>query len=259
MAKKKSVKAVEVTVSPNEIRVNGENVCHFYHGFRPDDKKYRACVITDSFIQNDTHAAVIRQDCNPGCYSDLNVLYMIDLDSGEIITTRLYDGGRVQIPAEGLKFDENGDIIVTNRSGNQLRRIKIKEAFARPLKEGDTIEPVYDKKRPETWFNYRIVEKNDIIIKLKDEVNREKLFDLPGFDMSYNLFKLSGAIVSYGQSTFLMCDTKTGKSWSVEYGNSTTITSRDVWDKRDRLINMLYEVVPTYTKIFKDVYERIRI
>ena len=140
------------------------------------------------------------------------------------------------------------DLITSWQIDGKTMEIKLHALFAKPLVNGDKVSPKLDPKRPSTWFDFEVVENDDIIMTLKDEVAIHNLLKLPGFTIDYNAFKFSGPIIGYGQSSLYMFNTETKKGWQVNYGHSTSMVSDSVWQMRDRLISIIVDAVPNYRK-----------
>ncbi len=202
--------------------------------------------------ENDNYICMGIHAENPGCYKYLDKVLLIEKRTGK------YEFVNVsKVIGDQRHFDEESKLIKVACSGdNFIVASSIAKAIVYPyvlfdesLKEGDIVKPKLDMSKPETYFNYEVCTDEDVIITLKKEVPKAQLLRLPGFNMTYDTFKFSGAIINYGQSSLMFVDSTTGQSWSVSYGHSTTMTTDEVWKCKNFLVNCMLKAIPTHRKL----------
>ena len=75
---------------------------------------------------------------------------------------------------------------------------------------------------------------NGIILTIKDDVSAMDLLRFEGFTGEEKAFKYEGPFNTYGQHSMLVVY-NTNKTWSYNWGNATTMTTKAVWD-RNRVV-----------------------
>ena len=202
--------------------------------------------------EDDKYMAIGHHGCNPGCYKNLDSVYMICKETGAYEWLRLWDylGSRYSSYGEDSKLrclytDKEPGVFIAE-SDHGIAKIDANLVFAPDLIPGTVISPNLSMKKPETWFNYQVCERQDILMILKDDIPRVKLLDLPGFDMQYNAFKIGGDWTE-GSFEFLNIDLKTGTS--VTYDCRLHQLGVVLKPRCERLISFMEAVVPNHPVI----------
>ena len=192
---------------------------------------------------------------NPNCYQYLEKIIVYDMETEDYKLIKIW--GAIGSP----RYNENSKLIsVTYENGNFVVKSPIKTAYVFPqvimaedIKPNTIVSPELDLTKMETCFDYEIMEDMAILMTLKEEVPMTQFLKWHGFNMDYNAFKIWGAFYG-GQSYLMFVNTKTGKSWTVSYGNSTTMTSGEVWQRKDTLLECIKKIVPTHPQVREHCY-----
>ena len=80
------------------------------------------------------------------------------------------------------------------------------------------------------------------IFSLKENIPRKELLKFKGFGVMYNMFKIWN--LDKSTAIIMFIDTETNKSWTANWGSSTTLTSDNVWEQRNALLKYLAEEFP---------------
>lgn len=234
--------AYVTTIKGNSIYYNNEKI---FLDSRTTPYKIRAA--------NEKYEVVGLHSYNPGCYKYLEEALIINKETGEYKILRLWPVLGKNYNDEGSKLEKitkakNGFIVI---SQNGKGFINPEVVFGKAVKVGDTINPKYDPGKLETYFIYEICHGNDVLMTLKEEVPRTQLLRWPGFDLSYNAFKFSG--IGAMQSSLAFINTENNHCWSIDWGNSTTLTSDEVWKKKKELYRCMKTVIPTHPGLRDDM------
>lgn len=83
------------------------------------------------------------------------------------------------------------------------------------------------------------------LFSLKEDVARTALLRFKGFGLQHDAFKIWN--LDKPTASLMFIDTATNKSWTVNWGSSTTLTADTVWDQRNALLECLAEKFPETT------------
>ena len=87
-------------------------------------------------------------------------------------------------------------------------------------------------------FDYKVISDSIVIVSLKKEYTPLDLLEYEGFGTNYISFKVECPKGLTDSGTFWMVKSDL-TSWNVTWGNSTTMTSKDVWKMRDAIIKCI--------------------
>lgn len=218
------------------------------NGFIYDGNEYMA--------HDDRYVVIGVHNDNPGCYKYLDMVIVYDTETDGYKLVRAWDVLGDSYHNESSKLNS-----VTYEDGNFVIKSCAKTAYVFPqlimaedIKPNTVVSPILDITKMETCFDYEVMEDMAILMTLKEEVPMTQFLKWHGFNMDYNAFKFWGSILSGGQSYLMFVNTKTGNSWTVSYGHSTTMTSGEIWQRRDVLIDCIKKVLPSHPQVREYCY-----
>lgn len=231
------------------LTINGNAVGGTYIGISAEN---------DKFIVFGIHGE------NPHCYKWLDRAVVYDKETEKYRDVRLYselgrNNGRDAFNDDRAKlqkiwYDKRKKKFFA-QSGFATVIINVENVVAEDVKPGFTYES--GKPTPSdipSCFKYKVLSDMSVLITLNPKITRNEMFEFPGFTKDYDMFKLSGAICGSGQSSLVFANTDSNETWSVQYGNSTTMTSKEVWRCRDTLIDCLRKAIPNHPRIRETTY-----
>ena len=210
----------------------------------------------DIFCVTDEYAFLGIHGCNPGCYPFLDRMLIIRLSDLKHREIKLW-------PLIGeAKYDEKSKLCsVKMRYGKVCVSSSIRKAeiyphriFAEDLRPGTTVSPKYNGTLA-SCFDYKVLEDYGILIKLKDTLTPLDLLEFHGFNADYDIFKLWD--LGAGTSFLLFTDSQTRKSWTVSWGNSTSMVGNDIWERRDGLLDAIKKVFPNHPAYREELYGKV--
>lgn len=198
-------------------------------------------------------------NCNPGCYEYLEMILVYDIANDRHKLIRVWDviGDTSHSKADKLlsvKY-ENGNFVI--RSGMKSAYVFPENIMADDMAPGTIVKPTLDLAKMETCFDYEIMDDMAVLMTLKEEVPMTQFLKWTGFNMDYDAFKVWGSIVCGGQSYLMFVNTKTGKSWTVSYGHSTTMVSGEIWQRKDKLIECMKKILTNHPKFREYSYTQV--
>ena len=213
-------------------------------------------IYPDLIAENEKYIVIGQHGENPGCYPYLDRVICIEKATNKNVTVLLHkylSHGREKYGKE-TKLSllttygwRTGDFLV----GSELNGVCLhcNMVFAPYTEVGETRLPAFDKTRLATYFDYEIAADDDVIFRLKPGVQRVELMRFPGFTNKYDVYKLSGGILSgKGQSYLYMVDTARDTCDRYDYGGSTTCCSNAIWDLKKQLVDCAKEMFPNLSK-----------
>ena len=238
---------MRITANQKGISVDGKLV------FENTQERY---VYKDIHLTTKDYALYGVHGENPHCYPYLDKVFVLNKATGESQIVNVFEqisDKSYKIPLATIEKLDKDTFIAIGETGKKAI-IDAKLMFTPELKVGDTISPTYDKEKLETYFDYYIGEgsepdKPSVLMTLKDDVPRTNLLRFNGLSLEYDIFKFSGNIYNYGTSALMMCDSKENSSWTIHWGHSTTLTSEEIWDRRNTLRQCLEKMTPNLPQV----------
>lgn len=240
------------TVKDGDVYIGQKKVFSSESGRADREKKSYA--YNDLRAGSDDYELIGIHGSNPGNYKYLDSVLVVDKKTEKHHMLRLWPviGGSHYGEESKLQYLCNKENVFYASSSSGKAVVRPDFIFTPPMAAKEIVSPALDINKPETYFDYENCDNNDIIISLKKEVPRTQLLRLPGFNLSYNLFKFERGVIDYGYLLFV--DTDTNKSWQISWGSSTSMVCDTVWDQRDFLVECMKKVIPNHPRIRESVY-----
>lgn len=261
MAKNKITK---IEINGNMLLVNDEDILAKERNVIPYASVIKTEGVTENTVEAGDYTVIAIHGYNPGCYKYLDYAAVIKRTTGESRIVKLWrelnandSYGHYDTEAKLNRLTvENGKVYAYSQQAKV--EICVDNIFKPVIEPGYSYSPELDEDVMSTCFDYKVMKDNAILMTLKPELPMTKFLEWHGFNMDYNAFKFWGSIFGYGQSYLMFANTNTGNSWTVDYGNSTTMTSGEVWQRRDELLNCILEQLPTHSSCYEQAFTKVQ-
>ena len=237
------------TAASSELSFKGQNVGLPVMTYPFEDGYY----VGDQYVAEDQSYLIFgAHGCNPMSYRYLDQVVILDKGSIETKAVNLHFFNKEHNnPVSKLQKVEISNGKYYAYTGNKKLAISVKEIMLKNLENPSLpIEMQTSAYKGEynlaNYLTATVMPGYDVLFKLKEGVSRTELLQFNGFDMKYDMFKLENLTNGKDNALVFLDSREPSNTWTVTWGTRTTLTDDLVWSRRDQLLQVLADIVPSH-------------